>query len=86
MAQAPVSQQRLRGARVQWHLAGLGELGPPNGQRAQLQVDIGVEQMHRFGDPKTGRGDQTEQGPISSRRMTFAEMVAWMRSNSSQLT
>jgi hypothetical protein len=31
IAPAPISQQRLHGARVQWHLAGLGKLGPPNG-------------------------------------------------------
>ena len=31
MAQAPVSQQRLYGAWVQWLLAGLGELGLPHG-------------------------------------------------------
>ena len=42
-------------------LARLGELGPPYGQHARLQVDIGILQMHRFGDTQTDRRDQAEQ-------------------------
>lgn len=42
-------------------MARLRELGQPYGQHARLQVDIGNPQMHSFGDPQTGGGDQSEQ-------------------------
>ena len=61
IAERAIALQGIRRARMQRHLARLGELGPPYGQHARLQVDIGILQMHRFGDTQTGRRDQAEQ-------------------------
>src|SRR5487761_2384677 len=46
----PVACQCLDGARMQWQLTRLGELGLPYGQHRLLEIDVGIAQVSGLGD------------------------------------
>lgn len=46
---------------MQRHQPGLAELALPDRQHAELEIDVGIDQRKRLGDPHPGARQQTEQ-------------------------